>query len=330
MKRYVLAGDVGGTKSDLALYEMDPPGISLVREQNYPSASAKSLQELLRRFLGDQHERIDAAAFGIPGPVVDGRVQPTQLPWKVIVAEEIASELGCPKVRLMNDLETTAVGALHLPESELKVLNLGVGRSGNRAVIAAGTGVGQAFLHWDGKVFEPNATEGGHVEYAPHDEIEDGLLRWLRAKYGTHVSWERVVSGPGLAAIFDYLATVPGRKPAESVLAALAGSDDRSAVIGNAGLDKSCPVCVEALAIFVRNYGAQAGNLALTVMALGGVYVGGGIVTKILPAIEEGFMRAFKTKGRYEKLMGEIPVRVILNPGASRIGAAMAAVALLG
>lgn len=329
MKQFVLAGDVGGTKTDLALYRAEPEGIVLEREETVPSAGFRRFGDLLKKFLGDS-SGVVAAAFGLPGPVIDGRVQTVNLPWEAVDPVELAREIGCPRVRLMNDLETTALGALHLPADELLVLNSGVERKGSRAVIAAGTGLGQAFLFWNGKYWEPSATEGGHTDFGPHGDLEDGLLRFLRAKFGEHVSYERIVSGPGLKNVFDYLDQDRKRPVAEDVRRELAGAADASAVIGGAAVAGTCVACRESLELFVRIYGAQAGNLALTVMATGGVYVGGGIVTKILPMMKTGaFVDAFTNKGRYRKLLSEIPVKVILNARASRIGAAMAARSLL-
>ncbi len=328
MKRYVLAGDVGGTKTDLALYRAEPEGIVLEREDTLSSGSFLRFGDLLKRFLGAERGVV-AAAFGLPGPVIDGRVQATNLPWEIVDPKVLGADIGCERVRLMNDLETTALGAMHLPDDMLLALNVGLPRKGNRAVIAAGTGLGQAFLYWDGKSWQPSGTEGGHADFAPRDEIEEGLLRFLRRRFGEHVSYERVVSGPGLHDIFEYLEEEK-RPVSGAVRQALEKSDDPSAVIGQAAIAGTCPASKEALEIFVRVYGAQAGNLALTVMATGGVYVGGGIVTKILPAMKTGaFLDAFVAKGRYRKLLSEIPVRVILEPRASRIGAAMAARELL-
>jgi glucokinase len=330
MTRLVLAGDIGGTKTDLALYAADDPArLSVVREQVFPSRQYGGLEEVLRAFLdrGERGERIEAAAFGIAGPVVDETVVTTNLPWTVAAAS-LRRMLGTDHVRLANDLEAMAFGALFLPPASLLALNAGVERPGNRAVIAAGTGLGQGLLFWDGARHRPMATEGGHVDFAPRDDTEVALLQNLRRRYG-HVSYERVLSGPGLVNVFEFLTSERGMPVAETVRARLA-TEDPSAVIGTAGLAGTCAAAVEALRIFVDVYGAQAGNLALATMAIGGIYVGGGIVTKILPAIQDGtFMRAFTDKGRYADLLAEIPVRLILDPLTGRIGAAHAAAALL-
>lgn len=321
----VLAADVGGTKIDLAVYEARRP-LTPLREATLPSRSAGSLTAVLDAFLLNG-ESIAAAAFGVPGPVIDDAVVTTNLPWR-IDGKSLRERLGTSKVRLLNDLETTAIGALHLPPASFKVLQDGKARAGHVAVIAAGTGLGQAYLYWDGATHRPAATEGGHVDFAPRDELEDELLRFLRKKFG-RVSWERVVCGPGLWNVFEFLDVEKKREVARSTRDALASADDKSAVVGQAGVAGTCPASVEAVEMFVRMYGAQAGNLALTVMATGGVLVGGGIVGKLLPKVGSAFIQSFRAKGRYEPFMGELPVKVILDPKTSRLGAANAALELL-
>lgn len=317
----LLAADVGGTKTDIALYD----GTTVVREALLKSLEFPTFADAVDSFLDG--ENVAAAAFGIPGPVIDDEVLTTNLPWK-IRGEDMRARLGTRHVRLMNDLETTAYGALRLPESSFKTLNEGKKRSGHIAVIAAGTGLGQAYLFWDGKKHTPAATEGSHADFAPRDELEWELLAYVRRKFG-RVSWERVVSGMGLAVIFEFLETEKRRMPDAKVRADITAAADKSAVVGRAGVDGTCPVCVEAVELFVRAYGAQAGNLALTVMAIGGVFIGGGIAPKLLPKIGGSFFQSFRAKGRFEPLMDEIPVKVILDPGASRLGAALAARELL-
>jgi glucokinase len=331
MKRLVLAADVGGTKSDFALFNAEGTTLSLVREERFASAGFPSLVKVVETFL--RGEKVMAAAFGIPGPVIDEKVVTTNLPWGDVRSIDVARLLGLDSkhVVLMNDLETTAFGALFLPQEEFQVLNAGVPRRGNGAVIAAGTGLGQALLYWDGKGHRPSATEGGHTDFAPRGEIQGRLLHFLERKLGGRVSYERVCSGPGLHNVYEFLVAGEKRKPKDMVREEIAAAADPSAAIGIHGVAGSDAVCSEALEIFVDVYGAQAGNLALSVMATGGVYIGGGIVTKIFPKMieKDRFMRAFTAKGRYERLMGEIPVAAILNPRASRVGAAMAALRAL-
>lgn len=335
MTKYVLAGDVGGTKTNLAVYAIgDPDGLSLVRQASFPSANYHGLEDVIAVFrragsaAADDSEQWAAAAFGIAGPVLEGRVTATNLPWKVD-AVDLSRALGGVCVRLLNDLEATAYGALFLPDTEFQVLQAGTPRRTHRAVVAAGTGLGQAILLWDGRRYIPSATEGGHVDFPPCDERTLELLRFLRTRFDGRVSSERVLSGPGLVNIFEFVDRVLHKPVAESTRRRLQ-TEDPAAVIGAAGSAETCPACVEALDIFMNVYGAQAGNLALTVMSLGGVYVGGGIVTKLLPTMTAGgFLRAFAAKGRFAGLMRDIPVRIILNPEAAQVGAAHAARELL-
>jgi glucokinase len=329
MTPLVLAGDVGGTKTDMAVYAVEPSGgLALIRERVFASRDHDGLASVIREFLADGGERFAAAAFGIAGPIVGDSVETTNLPWRIERADLVDLVGGAP-VRMLNDLEATANGALFLPSAQVRTLQPGRPAPGNRGVIAAGTGLGQAFLYWDGARYHPVATEGGHVDFAPRSEIEIELLRFLQRRYGT-VSWERVVSGPGLQNIFEYLVDELGRPVAAAARARIDAGDDPSAVVGEAGVAGSCSTCVEAVELFVGAYGAQTGNLALSVMALGGVYVAGGIAAKMLPVIERGgFLAAFRNKGRYADLMLAIPVWIILDAEAARLGAAHAAADLV-
>ncbi len=322
----ILAGDIGGTKTHLALYRIAGSERVLLREHAYPSRDFATLERVAQAFLGT--DRVAAAAFGIAGPVIDNAVRTTNLPWHV-VPETMAAALDCPRVRLLNDLGATALGALHLPEDRFEVLQAGVARPGNIAVIAAGTGLGQAFLFWDGQRYHPVATEGGHADFAPSTAADMGLLQFAQQLYG-HVSWERFVSGPGLHLLFRYLTEVQDHPIESGVRDRLDAGEDPGAVVGSAGMDGSCETCREAVDWFVRLYGAQAGNLALSVMAVGGVYLGGGIVTRLLARIDgEVFCSAFASKGRYQDLLRAMPIRAILEPKTALFGAVQAAVDLL-
>jgi glucokinase len=302
-------------------------GLTAVREASFHSGDFRSLEALVAHFLDGEARPIRAAAFGVAGPVIGGSARITNLPWQVSAAR-LARTIRCPTVRLLNDLESTAYGALFVQRSELLELNPGAPGPGNRAVIAAGTGLGQALLCWDGARFIPSATEGGHADFGPGDDRDVGLLQFLRGEYG-RVSWERVVSGPGLHNIFRYLDDGLGR-PVTPAIRARMEREDPSAVIGEAALDGTCAICAEAVDMFVRLYGAQTGNLALTAMALGGMYVGGGIVTKLLPRILAGdFVAAFLDKAPHRAVMERIPVWVLLNEKTSLIGAAHAAAELV-
>ena len=323
----MLAGDVGGTKTNLGIYRVDDHGaLTLVRETSVASRSAPTLEAVVEAFLAPG-EHIAAAAFGVAGPVLDGVVDITNLPWHV-AAHTLGRAIGCPRVRLLNDLETTAYGALFAEAREILVLSAGQPLAGNRAVIAAGTGLGQGLLFWDGRRYHSSATEGGHVEFGPRDAREDALLQFLRPRVG-RVTWERVLSGPGLHNIFTYLVEGEGREPGAAVRARLA-VEDPSAVVGELGVAGTCAVCAEAVNLFVTLYGSQAGNVGLSTLAVGGVYVGGGIVTKLLPKITAGgFVAAFHDKEPHQALMQRMPLSVILTPRASQIGAAHVAAEML-
>jgi glucokinase len=327
MTATVLAGDIGGTNSRLALYGVAEAGVlTPIRATTYPSREHAGLEEVVLRFLADAPP-VAAAAFGIAGPVVDDAVRTTNLPWHVTGAA-LRERLGTPHVRLLNDLEAIAYGAVALAEDGLLAVNAGVARVGNRAVIAAGTGLGQALLFWDGVRHVPVATEGGHADFAPRDDLEDDLLRFLRPQYGGHVSYERLVSGHGLVNIFRFLDEVRHMPVADETRRRHA-TEDPGAVIGALGVGGGCAAAAAAVERFVGIYGAQAGNLALTVMATGGVYVAGGIVHKLLPAMtRDTFVSAFVAKGRYERLMREIPVWIVRDPDAGLHGAAHVAASL--
>ena len=329
MTATVLAGDIGGTNSRLALYAVaGSEALTPIRSATFPSRDHGGLEEVIARFLGEAAAPVAAASFGIAGPVVDDAVITTNLPWHIRGAS-LRERLGTPHVRLLNDLEATAYGALVLPADQLLALNPGVARIGNRAVIAAGTGLGQALLFWDGTRHVPVATEGGHTDFAPRDEVEHELLRYLERQYDGHVSYERTVSGHGLANIFRFLDD-HCRMPVSPETRRRFEHEDPAAVIGQLGVSGACGTAVAAVDRFVSIYGAQAGNLALTVMATGGVYIGGGIVNKLLPAMTSGgFVKAFKAKGRYERLMAEIPVWIIRDPDAGLHGAAHVAASLV-
>jgi glucokinase len=328
MSAYVLGGDIGGTKTELAIFEVRAAdGIERVKEQRFLSQEHGGLEEIVEAFLRSWDGCVDAAAFGIAGPVLDQVVEVTNLPWRV-ERQSLAQLLGTPKVHLMNDLAATAYGALFLPDRDIQILNQGKPRRASCAVIAAGTGLGQALLMWDGKRYLACATEGGHADFASRSPVEIELLQYLLTKFD-RVSVERALSGPGLKNVFDFVDQVLNVEVAAETRRRLESEDDGK-VIGEHGLAGTCAACSRALDLFVEIYGAQAGNLALTAMALGGVYVGGGPAVKLLPRLRQGaFMRAFTAKGRFEELMHEIPVRVILNPQTCQLGAAHAAAELL-
>jgi glucokinase len=320
----ILAGDIGGTKTTLALFEEAGGDLQPRHEATFPSQEYQSFEQIVAKFLGPTPDRsLRAVCLGVAGPVMDGRCETTNLPW-ILDERTLARLTGATRVKLLNDLEAAAYGMLHLRPHDLHVLNQGrqPQRPGNIAVIAAGTGLGEAMLYWDGVHYHPIATEGGHADFAPSTDQEAELLPYLRGKFGDHVSYERVLSGPGLQYIYAFLRD-RGYAHEPSWLADKPASGDPSATITEIGLAGADPLCVATLDLFTSIYGAEAGNLALKCLALGGVFVGGGIAPKVLPALQQGnFMHAFMAKGRFSDLMASLEVRVALNPQTALVGAA--------
>lgn len=318
----ILAGDVGGTKTVLALFEARADGLQQRREATFVSPEHGSLEAILTAFLAASGQpALRVACLGVAGPVIDGTCDITNLGWH-FDETALAESIRVPRLKLLNDLEATAYGMTCLPADELVLLNPGrrPKQAGNIAVIAAGTGLGEAMLYWDGTHYHPIASEGGHADFAARTEREIELLRYLHQVGGGRVSYERVLSGRGLVNIYRFLRTRGPREPAW--LADAMAGEDASAVISEAALARSDSVCVEALDLFCSIYGAEAGNLALKCLALGGVFVGGGIAPKILPALQAHFIDSFIDKGRFADLMRSIAVSVALNPRAALLGAA--------
>ncbi len=319
-----LAGDIGGTKTNLAVYayENDHDRLVAKKTASYPSQGHATLAEIIRHFLADGLSSIQQACFGVAGPVKAGVVQVTNLPWTVDAAA-LQAELNFQRVSLLNDLEANAYGINTLLPHELLSLNpkADLRQVGNRALIAAGTGLGEAGLLWDGVAHRPFASEGGHSSFAPNDSIGDELLISLRKEHG-HVSWERVLSGTGMKNLYRFFRQRSGLAEPEWLSAQLLNGD-LGAVVTQAGLAVRDPVCVAALDCFTRNYGAETGNLALKMLALGGVYIGGGIAPKMLPKMQSSiFLNAFYHKGRMSPLLQSTPVYVILNDKTALQGAA--------
>ncbi len=315
----LLVGDIGGTHARLAL--ATPPG-RVVRRQAFESEKFRSLEAVARAFLGEGSPRITAAAFGVAGPVVRGRCVATNLPW-VIDERVLSRRLGIRRVTLLNDLVALSLGAVAVASSKLQPLG-GAGRPKRRgasvAVIAAGTGLGEALLVWDGARHVPSATEGGHVEFGPRDDVEIDLLRFLRERFG-HVSYERVVSGAGLGHLYDFFLGRSGMREAPARAAALAAAPDRNAAIAALGASGESPAAAAAVARFASVYGAEAGNLALKSLATGGVLVCGNIAGKLLPVLRRGgFLHAFQDKGRFAPLLKTIPVAVVTDPDVGLAG----------
>jgi glucokinase len=324
----ILAGDVGGTKTALALCEVRRRALKVVREGVLPSQSYVALTDAIRQFLLEGAEvSIDAACFGVAGPVIDGRCTATNLPW-VVDERSLAELVATTRVKLVNDLEATGHGVLGLEPSALATLQAGEPRKATMALIAAGTGLGQVLLVWDGRRHRVVGSEGGHTDFAPRTELETELLRFLRKEFG-RVSYERVVSGPGLSNIYRFLVSSDGTPEAEWLRSRME-TGDPSAAIAEAALDSRDARAVQALDMFVSIYGAEAGNLALKALAIGGILIGGGIAPKIRAKLEDGtFMSAFRDKGRLSGMMASIPVHLVLEPRAALLGAAAVARSLL-
>ena len=328
MDGLILAGDVGGTKTDLGLFNYSAGALELVREHRYATAKFGSLEAVCADFLGPS-ATVNAACLGVPGPIIDGRAHATNVPWELSSAALSRVLKGVP-VRLLNDLAAIAYGMVNLKPAEFVVLHRAENppAHGNIAVIAAGTGLGESSLVWEGDRYYAVASEGGHSDFAPHDAEQIELLRSLAAEFG-HVSYERVLSGPGLWNIYKFLRREShAEEPAW--LSAQIAAGDASAAVSEAAIAGRDPVCVHALTMFCDIYGSEAANLALKVLALGGVYLGGGIAPKILPMLTNGtFVRGFLAKGRLNEILKRIEVRVALNPAAGLIGAAHVAAAML-
>ena len=317
----ILAGDIGGTKTVLALFDKGVDGeVTCIQETIFDSHDFTALDDVLDRFL-PVSAKIASACFGIAGPVVNQRCQMTNLPW-LLDGTKLKEKLGTDQVKLLNDLEAMAIGMLHLPEHELVELNPNAqNQTGNIAVIAAGTGLGEAILYWDGAKYHPMATEGGHCDFAPLNGQQDKLLMYLRGIYPDHVSCERIISGIGFSLLYNFLCSEGFAAPCPEVTE-LNANEDRNAVISRLGVTKADPLCTEAVRLFVEIYGAETGNLALKSLALGGIYVGGGIAPKILPIIHEGgFIQAFLAKGRYLPLLDKVSIKLSLNQRTPLIGA---------
>ena len=317
----ILAGDIGGTKANLAVFDESGEQLNIVIEQKFVSRDYTNLDEIVNGFTATHQMSFDAACFGIAGPVKNGRSIATNLPW-VVDASALAQNLGLQSVELINDLEANGYGIAVLGADDFVILNQGSANSeGNAAIIAAGTGLGEAGFYWDGKGYYPFACEGGHGDFAPRNELEIELLRYLQFRF-ERVSYERVLSGPGLFNIYQFLRDT-GRGEEPTWLAEKIQQKDPAAVISDSALEERSDLCMHALELFVSLYGAEAGNLALKIMATGGVYIGGGIAPKIIKMLaRENFMRAFTRKGRMQALLEQMPVRVILNDKTALLGAA--------
>jgi len=318
----ILAGDIGGTKTTLSLQQKQADGsLTCLLEQTFASQDYPQFDAVLAAFL-PKDIAITSACFGIAGPVVNQRCQTTNLPW-LVDGEHLKQQLKTEQVKLLNDLEAMALGMLVLPEHDLVELNPNAQtQTGNIAVIAAGTGLGEAILYWDGKQHLPMATEGGHSDFAPLTSQQDLLLGYLRQRFTEHVSYERILAGVGFSHLYDFLVEY-GFAPACLAVPEIGSPDiDRNAVISRLGINGEDALCAEAVRLFVEIYGAEAGNLALKSLAVGGVFIGGGIGPKIRTALESGaFMQAFTSKGRFAPLLSTVSVKLATNPRTPLLGA---------
>jgi glucokinase len=319
---FILAGDIGGTKTNIGFFISAGGSLRPAKICNFHNADYPAFSLILKEFLKEHHADIRGACFGVAGPVINGICKATNLPWVVDTAE-LKAELGIEAVVLINDMEATAYGIGGLPKAAFAILNPGRSQpQGNIAVIAAGTGLGEGMLLWNGHGYQAVASEGGHADFAPCDMLELDLCKYLLHKFG-HSSYERVLSGPGLWNIYDFLKNKnPARAPAW-LTKELAENDPGTVIVKNA-LNGRNKLCGQALHLFCAIYGAEAGNLALKVLGRGGVYLAGGIAPKILSKLQDGtFRQAFLKKGRFSHFLSQIPVRVILEEKTALYGAAV-------
>ncbi|MEQ8349573.1 MAG: glucokinase [Sneathiellaceae bacterium] len=323
MTQRFLAADIGATKTLIGIFHADRDSLVAGESLRIDNADHAGLAAMLDSFLARSPAApVDAACIAFPGPVMNGRAVGTNIAWSADSAE-LSASLDTPHVRVVNDLEAAARGMLLLPDTAFVQLNVPAApaATGNAAVLSVGTGLGEALLYWDGQGYRAIASEGSHADFAPQSDLEIALLRHMRGRLGGHVSWERVAAGPGLVEIYRFLRLDAAPEP--HWLARDLASRDPAAAVSEAALQGRDPVCRDAVALFARLLGAEAGNLALKGLAVGGVYVCGGVPPQILPVLQGGaFMAGFVDKGRFAPLLREIPVKVALDVGAGLLGAA--------
>jgi glucokinase len=317
----ILAGDIGGTKTNLALYIYKDSVLEIQVQHQFASQKYQSFSDVIQEFISSYNiQNIEAVCLGIAGPIINGVCKTTNLPW-VIDSKELQKVCNTSKVKLLNDLEATAYGMLYLNKDEFVDLNPnGKKIDANRAVIAAGTGLGEAILFFNGENYYPIGSEGGHCDFAAQNSLQDELLVWMRKRHPQHVSVERLVSGIGIYTIYEFLKEKDFAKEPEIMLE-LNETDDKNAMVTKCALEGD-PLCTEAMKIFVEIYGAEAGNLALKSLSLGGVYIGGGIAPKILPFLLDGnFLKAFAAKGRFKETLMNMQIKISLNQNTALLGA---------
>lgn len=313
----ILAGDIGGTHTRLALFEK---GKQIGEEKKYESPRYPSLEKIGEEFLRETGAKVKKACFGVAGPVRDGVCKATNLPW-VIQAKALGLHLSISSVFLLNDLEANAWGIKALKKEDLYVLQEGREQKGNQAIISAGTGLGEAGMFWDGEEHRPFACEGGHTDFAPRDEEEVALFLYLKKRFG-HVSYERVVSGPGLCSVYQFLVETGREKEMPAVRKAME-KGEAARVVSEWGKEGKDLACEKAVDWWVSLYGAEAGNVALKFLSLGGLFVGGGIAPQLIEKLKKGpFLSSFRQKGRFQDLLSTIAIRVVMNDNAALLGAA--------
>lgn len=318
----ILAGDIGGTKTNLALFEFNNEKLEILEEGTYSSQEFREAEELISDFINKHSIKVKQTCFSVAGPVINGSCKATNIPWN-IESDLVSTKLGFENTWLINDLEANAHGITHLSEDEYEVLHEGKpGMRGNACVISAGTGLGQAGMFWNGDGYIPFACEGGHTDFAPRNDEQIELLKYIRRDHN-HVSYERVLSGMGLSNIYEFLRDTHKAEEPEWLAQELQMEDDQAATISRFAFEKQTEICVRALDMFVEIYGAEAGNAALKFMAFGGVFIGGGIAPKIIEKLKEPrFLNCFMDKGRMASVMEYMPVKVIMNNRTALFGAA--------
>lgn len=311
----ILAGDIGGTNTRLAFFEQG----EIVHEEKFPSKNFHNLEDIVHRFLNGK--KVKTACFGLAGTIHNGKCKTTNLPW-IIDSKQIEKSLHIPKVHLLNDLEANAYGIQALSPEEFFTLQEGIAQKGSCALVSAGTGLGEANLFWDGNKHIPVASEGGHSDFAPRDLLETELLLYLKKKFD-HVSYERVVSGPGIYSLFQFLIET-GKEILTDPVEKEMKEKDPSRVIAEWGGQRIDPACTRALDWFISLYGAEAGNTALKFLPFGGLYLGGGIAPRLAKQFQQGsFLSSFCNKGRFKALLEAIPIKIIMNDQAALLGAAL-------
>jgi glucokinase len=325
----ILAGDIGGTHTRIALFELNQNRLNKLLDRVYPSRDYKSLDDIISLFVSSENVNVSAACFGIAGPVMHGQVTTPNLAW-VVDALQLAKLLQLHAVWLINDLQAHASGIHDLESADFIHLNTAAVGEGNAALIAAGTGLGEAGLYWDGIRHQPFACEGGHCDFAPRNDLEMDLWRYLNKRFG-RVSYERILSGPGLRNIYEFLRDSGTEQEPDWLREELQQASDPTVVISHVGMNGKAAICEHALDIFVSVYGAEAGNLALKLLATGGVFLSGGIAARILPRLQgPAFLQSFISKGRMQPLLEKIAVKIVNNDQVGVIGAARFAVERMG